>query len=347
MEGVPTIRDVAKRAGVAVSTASLALNGKPGVSAETRARVLKAALELDYHPHAAAKNLADGRTRTIGIIAPITLEHLFSSAGFFMKLFKGLNRAVKGEGYVLSLYIAETDAETSVNIRTLARSRAVDGLIITNPTLSTPYLGELKRYHIPYVFIGRPVSKAPYVDSDNVSVGYLATKHLILHGHKRIAVLCGPERFTFSKDRLRGYRRALNEAGLRCERKFVWRSELLEDDAYRVVLRHVRTMKVRITALFTVSDVQAAGAIRALKNLGFRIPEDVAVVCVNNTSLTRHFSPPLTTIELNEERLGYEAARLLLRLIGRDATPSSPILVPVELRVRRSCGCTPAEEGGW
>ncbi len=346
MGRTPTIKDVAKRAGVAVSTASLALNGKPGVSAETRAKVLKAALELDYHPHVAAKNLADGRTRTIGLIAPISLEHLFASAGFFMKLIKGMHQAAQEKGYVVSLYIAESDDEAVINIRTLIRSRGVDGFVITNPTFSAAYLGELKRYRIPYVFVGRPAEKAPYVDSDNVTIGRMATAHLIDHGHKRIAVLCGPDRFTFCQDRLLGYKEALAEAGLQFDDALVWRSELIEEEAYRVVAEHV--LEVEITALFAVSDVQAVGAIRALRDRGFSVPADIAVVCVNNTGLTQHFSPPLTTVELHEDRLGYEAARRVIGVIEKEQE-ERPLLIPGELVVRESCGCRrqrPGPEGG-
>ena len=343
MGRTPTIKDVAKRAGVAVSTASLALNGKPGVSAETRAKVLKAALELDYHPHVAAKNLADGRTRTIGLIAPISLEHLFASAGFFMKLIKGMHQAAQEKGYVVSLYIAESDDEAVINIRTLIRSRGVDGFVITNPTFSAAYLGELKRYRIPYVFVGRPAESAPYVDSDNVTIGRMATAHLIDHGHKRIAVLCGPDRFTFCQDRLLGYKEALAEADLQFDDALVWRSELIEEEAYRVVAEHV--LEAEITALFAVSDVQAVGAIRALRDRGFSVPADIAVVCVNNTGLTQHFSPPLTTVELHEDRLGYEAARRVIGVIEKEQA-ESPLLIPGELVVRASCGCEFQREGG-
>jgi len=140
MKSPATIRDVAKRAGVAVSTASLALNGKPYVSQETRLRVLQAAEEMGYHPNMMAKNLADGRTRNLGLITPISLEHLFASSGFFVHLIRGMHRATTEHGYTLSLHIAESQDEAVSRVQTVIRGRSVDGLLITNPTVEIPYL---------------------------------------------------------------------------------------------------------------------------------------------------------------------------------------------------------------
>ncbi len=340
MRGSPTIRDVAKRAGVAVSTASLALNGKPYVSRETRFKVLQAAEELGYHPHTLAKNLADGRTRNLGLITPISLEHLFASAGFFSCLIRGMHRAAAELGYNLSLHIAESEEEAGARIRAAVRSRNVDGLVITNPTVSSPYLSDLKRHRVPFVFVGRPVEEAPYVDNDNVEVSRLAVRHLVEGGHRRIAFLIGPDRFTFCQDRLLGYRSALNEAGLPCEESLIWRSELVEGDAYRVVRK--TAPNCRFTALFAGSDVQAVGAIRALRELGLRVPQDIAIACVNNTELTQHFVPPLTTVDLHEYWLGYWAGkRLVQKIEGEEEAAEYRILIPAELIVRRSSGGKP------
>jgi len=340
----PTIRDVAKRANVAVSTASLALNGRPHVSHRTRLKVLKAAEELGYCPHQAARHLANGRAQNLGLIAPISLEHLFSSSGFFAQLIRGLHRAAAEHGYVLSLHIAESEEEAAARIRAAVRSRNVDGLVITNPTVSSPYLSDLKRHQVPFVFIGRPLEEATYVDNDNVEVSRIGVRHLIQGGHRRIAFLIGPDRFTFCQDRLLGYRSALDEAGIPCEESLIWRSELVEGDAYRVVRGSAPGR--RFTALFAGSDVQAVGAIRALRELGQRVPQDVAVVCVNNTELAQHFVPPLTTVDLHEYWLGYWAGKRLVQKIEGEEEAEYRILIPAELIVRESCGCKFCAKGG-
>lgn len=335
MNRSPTIRDVAKRAGVAVSTASLALNGKPHVSRETRFKVLQAAEELGYHPHTLAKNLADGRTRNLGLITPISLEHLFASAGFFSCLLRGMHRAAAEHGYNLSLHIAESEDEAVSRVRSAVRGRSVDGLLITNPTVTCPYLRDLKRHRIPFVFIGRPLEEATYVDNDNVEVSRIGVRHLIECGHKRIAFLNGPTHFTFCVDRLLGYRGALEEAGLSYDERLVWQSDLVEGAAYEVVWE--LAPKHEFTALFAGSDVQAVGAIRALQARGLKVPQDVAVVCVNNTDLTRHFIPSLTAVDLHEYWLGYWAVKRLIQTIEGEKT-NHPILIPGELVVRGSSG---------
>lgn len=344
MNGSPTIRDVAKRAGVAISTASLALNGKPYVSRETRFKVLRAAEELGYHPNISAKNLADGRTRNLGLVTPISLEHLFGSAGFFSHLISGMHGAAAEHGYNLSLHIAESEEEAAACIRMTLRSRSVDGLLITNPTVTCPYLRDLKRHRIPFVFIGRPLEEATYVDNDNVEVSRIGVRHLIEGGHRRIVFLNGPSHFTFCMDRLLGYRAALEEAELSYDEGLVWHSELMERAAYE----RVRELapKYEFTALFAASDVQAVGAIRALRELGRRVPRDVSIVCVNNTELAQHFLPPLTTVDLHEYWLGHWAVKRLVQTIEGEKS-EYPILIPGELVVRESSGCKgqrPAKE---
>jgi DNA-binding LacI/PurR family transcriptional regulator len=254
-----------------------------------------------------------------------------------------MHRAAAEEGYTLSLSIAESEEEAREDIRTAAHARSVDGFVITNPTVSSAYLDDLKSYEIPFVFIGRPVGKAPYVDNDNIEVSRLGVRHLIECGHRRIAFLNGPDRFTFCQDRLLGYRAALEEAGLPYDEDLVWQSEQTEEAAYRVVLEAAQ--KVKLSAMFAATDTQAVGAIRALRELGSEVPQDVAVVCVNDTELARHFMPPLTTIDLREHWLGYWAAkRLIQKLQGEDGT-GYQILIPAELIVRESCGCkSPLQE---
>ncbi len=342
-----TIRDVAKRAGVSVSTASLALNGRPLVSEETRRRVLQAARELDYHPNAVAKSLADGRTRVLALFIPVTLEHLFSSAGFFGGLLKGMHRAALQRGYHLSLHVVESEEETAERVRTIVRSKRSDGLIITNPTVHPPYLAELRRAAIPVVFVGRPEeSDFPYVDNDNVEVGRLGARQLAAAGHKRIAFLNGPNRFTFSRDRLEGYRRGLLEYGLPFDEDLVWSSDLTEEHAYSTVVAALAS-GLAFSAIFCASDIQAVGALRALRGHGLSVPENVAVLAVNNTALTRYYQPPIATIDLHEEKLGYLSVEMLLRQIEGGVSAAAgadwQARVPSSLVIRESCGCAPED----
>ena len=346
-----TIRDVARRAGVAVSTASLALNGKANVSEATRLKVLRAAEELDYHPHSIARNLANGQTRNLSLINPIPIDALFVG-GFFSQLVKGMYKAAAEAGYNLSLHIADDEGEATEQISSIVKARSADGLLITHPTVDAPYLDELEARDFPFVVIGRPPREGvSYVDNDNVKVGYMAVKHLIDLGHERIAFITGSPRFTFCIDRLEGYKLALKEAGIDYDPGLVWESEPTEEGAYQVVseaLAGEGKEKEHFTAMFTTSDLQGVGAIRALRERGRRVPEDVAIVCVDNTELAQHFMPSLTTIDLHEYWLGYWATKQLIqRIEGKDDTDHNQRrLIPAELIVRESCGYKSKSKGG-
>lgn len=328
-----TIRDVARKAKVAVSTASAALNNKPYVSEKTRQRVIRVAEELDYHPHSVARNLACGRTKNLGLINPIPIETVFSS-GFFLELIKGMHDAAFKNSYTLSLHIVNSEEEAVALIRSTVKGRNVDGLVITNPTVEAPYIRELKRQFFPFVLVGRPAEndeEISYVDSDNIMVSYVASKHLIELGHRRIALVTGPDKFTFCIDRLRGYKLALEEAGVNYDEELVWECNLSEEDAYRVVSRALNR-KIKFSALFAISEVQAVGAVKAIKDKGLDIPADIAVVGVD-LNLT-HFQPAIATVDLHAYDLGYLATKLLVENITSKDPKRTKILVPADLIVK-------------
>lgn len=330
-----TIRDVARKAKVAVSTASSALNGKPYVSERTRLRVIKAAEELDYHPHSVAKNLACGKTKNLGLINPIPIETVFSS-GFFLQLIKGMHDAAFKNSYTLSLYIVNNEEEAIAQIRSIVKGRNADGLVITNPTIKTPWVTELNRQAFPFVLIGRPPKddkEISYVDSDNVMVSYEVSKHLIKLGHRRIALVTGPNKFTFCIDRLRGYRLALEEAGLKYDENLVWECSLNEVDAYRIVSRALNR-RVKFSALFATSEIQTIGAIKAIKDKGLSIPADIVVAGVDFN--LAYLQPITITVDLHPYDLGYLATNLLIENINHKNSKKTKVLVPADLVIGNS-----------
>ena len=331
-----TIADVAEKAGVAPSTVSLALNDKPHVSPQTKKDVLKAARELDYHPHSAAKSLATGQSETIGLLIPIELKSVFSSTEFFQKMLSGMHRAAGEMGMTLSLQIVESEEEAIERIKYAARTNSVSGSVITHPTTSMPYLDILKEYNYSTVFLGDPVENLPYVDNDNIDVGRMATDHLLDHGHEKIAMLSGPGKFTVSRNRLMGYRSALENRGIDFDKDLVWESDLNEQSAYEKVLDEAT--EYEFSAMFVSVEVQAVGALRALRELDITVPEDVALVVVGESELSKHLSSPLTTVDLNTEQLGYLSAKKLIRIVkGEEKEPQ--LIVPADLKIRESCGC--------
>ncbi len=333
--GSVTIRDVAKRAGVSVSTASAALNNKPFVSPATRAKVVQAALELNYHVNRTARNLAVGRTHQIGLLIPARLEHTFSATDFFNQLVRGVYDACGQDDYSLVLYAVEDEAKLPEQVERWVFSRSVDGFLVTHPTWDMPYLRVLEEGNVPYVFVGRPPAaqqhRTGYVDNDNVSVAYDATKHLLELGHRHILLINGPGRYTYTYDRSLGYSHALAAYGLPLNRDLIVEAELTFTDGYQAVERLYG--QVDFTAVVVLNPMQALGVIHALAKRGCAVPDDVSVVTMD-CEMAACMYPPLTAVNIHPYRLGYYAAYMLLESVtGQEVEPR---IVPHSLIVRDS-----------
>jgi DNA-binding LacI/PurR family transcriptional regulator len=332
-----TIKDVADKAGVAVSTASMALNNKPAISSDTKKAVLKVAEELGYHPTAAARALVDGKPSNLGILIPVRVDSLFFSTGFFQKLIAGMNRAAKEGGNMISLQVVETREETERVITEAYRTKNVSGSIITHPTQEMPYLEAIEEFHYPVVFLGEPPRDFPYVDNDNYEVAKQATEHMIDHGHERIAFLGGPKSLIATEARERGYRAALEEAGIELRSDLIWHSRHAEQKAYREVMDQPDPPEY--TAICISVEEQMAGVHRALRDLGKSIPEDVALITIGDSQLAQHINPSMTSLDLHTEKLGYLAAKKLTKLINGEKSTSHREIVQANFIKRRSCGC--------
>ncbi len=337
-----TIRDVADKAGVATSTASMALNNKPTISSETKEIVLQAAQDLGYHPTAAARALVDGKPSNLGLLIPVHVDSLFFSTGFFQKIISGMNKASNEYDATISLQVVETREETREKITEAHRTKNVSGSIITHPTKEMPYLDVIEEYNYPTVFLGEPPREFPYVDNDNYEASKKATNHLIEHGKEKIAFLGGPEDLIASEARKRGYVDAIEEAGLEINREYIWNSRHAEQSAYREVMNKGENLD--FTAITISVEEQMAGVYRGLRDLDLAIPEDVALVTVGDSQLARHLDPGMTVLDLHTEKLGYLAAKSLNRLIHGKSEKKKQI-VQADLIRRSSCGCNISQGG--
>lgn len=338
-----TIIDVADKAGVAVSTASMAFNNKPSISTKTRKVVLQAAEDLGYHPTAAARALVDGQPNNIGLLVPTRIEDVFFSTGFFNKLISGMNRAAKETGNLISLQIVDSQREIPDIIKKANRTKNLSGSIITHPRVDMPYINTLTKCHYRVVFLGNPLQDFPFVDNDNVDVARLATTHMIDHGHERIAFLGGPDNLTASRTRKQGYQKALTDAGIAIDANLIWEAKHSEQDAYNTVMKNAP--RVEFTAICISVEVQMGGVQRALTDLGFDIPENVALITIGDSHLAEYMEPHMTAVDLHTEQLGYWATKKLNQLIqGEDVCQKK--IIGADLIIRRSCGCNP-EGGGF
>src|SRR5690606_8885503 len=210
---------IAKAAGVSVSTASLALNGDRRVRPETRERILKIAQELNYHPMRAARSLSSGRTWTLYLLNPLVGTDL--SAGFFTRFSTGVHDWAAGRGYSVGLSLVKDEHEVEAAARRIVNERWADGLILVNPTTDATLFPWLAEGGFPHVVLGWHENCVYSVDTDNAAAAQEATAYLLAQAGGPVLFLGGPVRQTFGHERAEGYRRALREAGLGPDERYV------------------------------------------------------------------------------------------------------------------------------
>ncbi|MFF2889065.1 LacI family DNA-binding transcriptional regulator [Paenibacillus sp. NPDC057967] len=300
------IFDVARKSGLSVVTVSRVINNAGTVREKNRLKVLHAMKELGYSPSAAARSLARGKTGVIGI-AIMTLNDSFLDA-----VVKEINDKMAEHHYLLALFISQEDENDMHNA--IFQEDRVDGMIVLSPINEERYEQELTRKNIPYVLVDNQQenSLAPSVQVDNFRGGYEATRHLIDLGHISIAHICGSDSFLSSKERVRGYKEAMKEAGLEPR---IEQGNFDIPSGYEIAERWIKSGSLP-TAVFAGDDMMAFGVMDALKNNGLRIPDDVSVVGYDDQLFATQLRPLLTTVRQPVESIGAQAIELLLKQIG-------------------------------
>lgn len=332
----PTIKDVAKLAGVNPSTVSRVLANNPRISEETRQRVLKAMQELGYHPNLVARNLVRRSTETIGLVLPRAAEEVFLNP-FFPELIRGISSIARREGYDLLLATGESEAEEKEAVLRMVRGRRVDGVILLVSRVDNRLGEELEAHRFPVALVGKPMQERDmcWVDNDNITAAFQATDYLLGLGHRRIGLILGSLEFVVSLDRLDGYKQALQAQGLEFERKLVVHSDYTQVEGYRAMAELLERVP-DLTAVLVADDLMAFGAIQAIRERGLRVPRDISVVGFNNVPMSRFTAPPLTTVEVFTYRLGARVAELLIEKIRQPAARAGQDCIATELIVRKS-----------
>lgn len=324
----PSMLDVARLAGVSAQTVSRALSGHPNVQESTRARVLSAAEQLGYRKNNAARMLSSGRSRAIGVV---TLQSGFYSRATVML---GIERAAREAGYsVAAISVASLDAAEIEDALVRLGDQGAEGIILSVPLIrSTPRIDELTRAIPTIATDGSRTSATEVVAVDQARTGRLATEHLLGLGHRTVWLVSGPSEWLDASSRTAGWRAALEEAGVEPPPELT--GDWTPASGYRNGLILGRIPDV--TAVFVASDEMAFGVIRALHELGRRVPEDVSVVGVDDIDLAEYCSPSLTTVAQPFAEMGALAVSHLLRAIDDpDAEPEPASVEPV-LVVRAS-----------
>jgi DNA-binding LacI/PurR family transcriptional regulator len=314
------------------------INNTAPVSKKTRAAVEQAIQELNYRPHAAARGLASNRTRTLGLLLPRI------SGDYFAPMLRGIEEGAREFGYHLLIYSTQGKP---ISADPLAPEplgeHNTDGLIVFTNSLPQAKLRYLYEIGFPITLLHRNPpedTQIPYVTIENKDGTRALIDHLIeVHNYRRIAFLTGPRNNDDSYWRERGYREALHVHGIEVDERLIGMGDFDEAVARETVSRWLNN-GVEFDAVFSGDDDAAIGVMAALRQAGRRIPEDVAVVGFDDTSISRFLQPPLTTVRAPIERAGYEAISQLIRLI-QEEKPAYKVLLPTQVVIRQSCGCHP------
>ncbi len=335
MKHTITIRDVARRAGVSPSTVSRVIANSPLISEETQLVVRQAMEELGYFPNAMARSLANAETRTIAIVMPRSAELAFQNP-FFPEVIRGIGSKTSEQRYDLLLLTPVTAEDEYQETMRVVRERRVDGVIFLYSRSDQHLIKELVELAVPQVVIGRPLGDLPvaWVDNDNVAASRQVTDELIRLGHRVIGFISGSLDFVVSLDRQEGYKRALAENGIAWDPALVRAVDFLEEGGYQAA-GELLDQCPALTALVTMDDIMAFGAVRAARERNLKLPRELSIVSFNNSPMAQYMIPPLSSVEIQAHELGVQAARLLLGQLEQRKVTSSHCFVEVSL-IRRS-----------
>lgn len=333
-----TLRDIAQRVGVSVTTVSRALGGYEDVAEETRERILRAAEELGYYPSVTARQLQKRRTDTIGFVIP-TFGPRFSDP-YFSELLAGIgNEAARHSFDVLVSTRSPDSPEEDEAYRRLVDGRRVDGVLVVRTRIEDSRLSYLMQRGFPFVAFGRSHANEdfPYLDVDGHKGLRDAVQHLIDLGHERIAYISAPLNLNFAIHRLAGYRQTLQEYGLAYDENLVVVGYLTEEDGYRAAHR-LLSNDATPTAIAVANDLMALGAMRAAHERGLRVGHDVAITGFDDIPLAAHSHPPLTTVRQPIYDIGRQICRMLVQVIRGEPLVERHIVLEPTLVIRESSG---------
>jgi len=328
-DGRVTLRDLARAANCSLATVSKALNGREDVSAETRAKILQLARELNYAPHAVGRSLRRRVTENVGVIFYRESQPL-SGNPFYSRVLEGIEAELAIHGYNLVLHLVQGDED----VPKFVREQQVDGLILVG-AMSDAFVERISANDLPKVFVDpkTPVSHASQILIDNEYGAFLATQYLIRKGHKRIGFISGDLGRMSFRQRFEGYKRALQYHGIPLDMRLVQTGGL--ESGFDHVAK-LMALEDRPTAIFSGNDINAIYGYKAVRDAGLDIPGDVSFVGFDDIELSRLTVPPLTTVRVYKEELGSIAVRQLLSVIANPHQRPTTVIVPTRLIERES-----------
>lgn len=331
-----TIRDVAKRLHLSITTVSRALDGYDDVAAKTRARVIRTARELGYVPSRAARQLRRQRADTIGYVIPGRAPYFTDP--FSSEFIAGLGDAATSHKLDLLISTArpDTEAERAIYAR-WTQSQQVDGIVLSRLRLKDWRVKYLAQTDFPFVAHGHARMRLdfPYIEMDSRTGFVQLVQHLVGHGHHRIAYIGAPAKFTLQMERFAGYQQGLVEAGIAYDETLVLESDLTRTGGYQTA-QHLLALPERPTAIIGVNDLTAIGAMRAAREQGLVVGREIAIAGYDGTEDSEHTDPPLTTLRQPIYDTAQRLVEMLLKRITGEPIAEPHVILQPELIVRES-----------
>jgi DNA-binding LacI/PurR family transcriptional regulator len=328
-----SLKDLAHRIGVSISTVSRALNNHPDISPEMTEKVRKLAAELNYTPNPLAMGLLKQATRLIGVIVPDLVTHFYSS------IISGIESVAEEQGYYILIASSnETILKEIKAVENLLKTR-VEGLIVclSQETKNYDHFDRLVKNQIPLVFFDRVclTDQVSSVVVDNMAAARQITQHLHKNGYRRIAYISGPDHLNISMERTLGYLSGLESCGLEFQPELLEKCNLCSGDAIEATAR-LLSLPERPDAIFGINDTVAFAAMKEIKRQGYRIPEDVALVGFTDEFHSTVVDPALTSITHPTFEMGKEAARLFFKQIEYQETKPEQVVLNAQMVIRKS-----------
>ncbi len=328
-----TIKDVAKEANVATSTVSRVLSNSPRISKETKEKVQQAIEKLNYRPNAIARSLANNKTRILGVVLPDEADDILNNP-FFVSAMKGMSKYAQKKNYYITYVFSEDEDKQINHVKEITNSNLVDGVVLLRSKDNDKSAEYLKKIDFPFVVIGRPKDEENilWVDNDNVKSMYDVVNKLIKKGHEKIGFIGALKHLNMSKDRFEGYRKCLEDNKIEYDDKFVVYESSFEELNGKYACEKL-LKQTDVTAIVTTDDLLAFGVMKELK---YKQINNIAVTGFNNIQLAQFKTPSLSSVDINADKLGYMAARLLINNLNNNENVKTHYIVDTEFIERES-----------
>lgn len=328
-----TIKDVAREANVATSTVSRVLSNSNKISDETKKRVNNAIKKLNYTPNVVARGLANKKTRILAVILPKEAEDIFSNP-FFIQAMKGISICAQEEDYYIMYGFNQDNDNEKEWLKKFINSNLIDGLCLLKVKENDEIIDYLKKIDFPFVVIGRPdnIENMLWVDNDNVKAMYDLVNKLISYGHKKIGFIGAKPKLNVSRDRLKGYKKALEYNNIPINEDLIYEGNDFNKENGEIGTDNI-LKKLKPTAIVTTDDLLAFGTIEVLNN---RELKDISIVGFNNIQISEYQKPALASVDINAEKLGYYATRLIINKLEEKESNINSHIIETKLIERES-----------